>query len=376
MTISTAISVRDGRTGEAITALLASLLKEGVVEAIVAPVELPSGDSFVSTLIRDPLMVGKISVLAPTMAVQTARVLSQISYKMPAGRKIAALMKSCEIRATVELAKFLQVRLDDCYLIGIDCPGTFELLDYARMAAGGAHSWTEEMLGKMGAGETAPPVGFSYRQACRMCEHPAPKGDLVIRLFGYETRSRVGLAGQGKFVEELVARGLLPPGEEEPLARGEVLAGIMAERTRARDALLAEWRSKIGDQDFFLKQFSTCIRCHNCMVACPICYCRECVFRTDTFLHEGEQFLRWADRKGALRLPTDTLLFHMVRMAHMAVSCVGCGLCESACPSRLPVATLFHNAGEEIQRLFDYVPGRDKEETPPLASFREEELHI
>ena len=64
----------------------------------------------------------------------------------------------------------------------------------------------------------------------------------------------------------------------------------------------------------------------------------------------------------------------MVRLSHMAASCVGCGLCESACPSRLPVATLFRNAGAEIQQLFGYIPGRDEKELPPVASFREEEL--
>jgi len=60
----------------------------------------------------------------------------------------------------------------------------------------------------------------------------------------------------------------------------------------------------------------------------------------------------------------------------MVTSCVGCGLCDSACPSRLPVATLFRSVGDRIQRMFNYVPGRDASETPPVASFREDELKI
>jgi formate dehydrogenase subunit beta len=195
---------------------------------------------------------------------------------------------------------------------------------------------------------------------------------MAIRLFGYDTEQMVGLSVEDRLAAELSVRGLLPPAEKEPVAREQAVAGIMKERIEKRDAILAEWRSKIIDQESFLKQFSTCIRCHNCMVACPICYCKECVFKTDTFTHEGEQFLRWADRKGGIRLPADNLLFHMVRLSHMAASCIGCGSCESACPSHLPVATLFRSAAAAIQQLFDYVPGRDEKETPPLLSFREE----
>jgi formate dehydrogenase (coenzyme F420) beta subunit len=374
MTLSTAIPVQQGCTEEAITGFLATLLREGVVEAMVVPKALPSGDGFVPALIREPHQLEGICLVAPTMAVQCARVLSQLCYKMPPGRKIAALLKSCEIRAVIELAKFLQVRLADIYLIGIDCAGTFEVADYARMAAAGAagESWVSTVLGNMGRGDVEPPPGFAYRRACQMCEYPVPQGDMVIRLFGYDTEHTVGLAVDDRLAAELSVRGLLPPAEKEPVAREQAVSGILKERIGKRDAILAEWRSKIIDQGSFLKQFSTCIRCHNCMVACPICYCKECVFKTDTFTHEGEQFLRWADRKGGIRLPADNLLFHMVRLSHMAASCIGCGSCESACPSHLPVATLFRSAAAAIQQLFDYVPGRDEKETPPLLSFREE----
>ena len=117
----------------------------------------------------------------------------------------------------------------------------------------------------------------------------------------------------------------------------------------------------VKDLQSFLDRFSTCIRCHNCMVACPICYCKECVFKTAVFEHDGDQFLRWADRKGEIRMPTDTLIFHLIRMSHMVTSCIGCGLCDSACPSRLPVASLFRSVGDKIQKMFQYVPGRDIE---------------
>jgi formate dehydrogenase subunit beta len=120
--------------------------------------------------------------------------------------------------------------------------------------------------------------------------------------------------------------------------------------------------------------FAACQRCHNCMVACPICYCKECLFRTAAFDHEQGRYLRWAGRKGATRLPADTVLFHLTRLNHMSTSCVGCGLCESACPSNIPLTVLLRTVSSQTQALFDYVPGRRLDEEIPLMSFREAEL--
>jgi formate dehydrogenase subunit beta len=75
-----------------------------------------------------------------------------------------------------------------------------------------------------------------------------------------------------------------------------------------------------------------------------------------------------------VRLPADTLLFHLTRLNHMVTSCMGCGLCESACPSDLPVARVFQAVGEKVQAIFDYVPGRDEDEQIPISTFREDEL--
>ena len=71
---------------------------------------------------------------------------------------------------------------------------------------------------------------------------------------------------------------------------------------------------------------------------------------------------------------SDTLIFHLTRMSHMATSCVSCGMCDSACPNKLPVSTIFGLIGKELQEMFSYVPGRDLEEDPPVSAFKEDEL--
>jgi len=371
------VKVSEGRTEEAIIGFLKTLLEKGVVEAMVVPKRLPSGDGFVQTLIRDPEKLNGVCVLSPTMPVQSARVASHLTTKN-LGKKVAAVLKACEIRAIVELTKFLQVKLDNLYLIGIDCPGTFEVADYAKMfqEGKGGEGLTKGLLKGMAKGETPSVDGYAFRTACQMCEYPIPQADIVLKLFGYQIEQEIGVEIGEKLEKEIEEKGNLSFSENEPPLRSKVLNKVIAERTKKRDALFEEFKGVVKDLRSFLDRFSTCIRCHNCMVACPICYCKECVFRTTVFEHDGDQFLRWADRKGGIRMPTDTLIFHLIRMSHMVTSCIGCGLCDSACPSRLPVATLFRSVGDRIQKIFQYVPGRDVKETPPVATFKEEELKI
>ncbi len=377
MSKKAAVKVIEGKTEEAIVGFLKSLLEKGVVEGIMVPKPLPSKDGYVQTLIRDPEMLNGVSVLSPTMPVQSARVISSLSVKN-LGKKVAVVMKACEIRAAVELAKFLQVKPDYLYLIGIDCPGTFEVPDYAKMAqeGKGGEALTKALLKGMEKGEISPPSGYAFRTACQMCEYPVPQADVVLKLYGYKTDQEIGIEIGDKLEKEIEERGILSFSENEPASRNEVVNKVIAERTKKRDALFQEFKGIVKDLQSFLDRFSTCVRCHNCMVACPICYCKECVFKTAVFEHDGDQFLRWADRKGEIRMPTDTLIFHLIRMSHMVTSCIGCGLCDSACPSRLPVATLFRSVGDRIQKMFQYVPGRDIAEVPPVATFKEDELKI
>jgi len=117
-----------------------------------------------------------------------------------------------------------------------------------------------------------------------------------------------------------------------------------------------------------------CVNCYNCRVACPACYCRECVFTTDVFDHEPLQYLQWTDRKGALKMPTDTVFYHITRLVHMSTACVGCGQCSNACPNDIALTELFRSVAHRTQAAFDYAAGRSTEESPPLLVFKEEEF--
>jgi formate dehydrogenase subunit beta len=161
---------------------------------------------------------------------------------------------------------------------------------------------------------------------------------------------------------------------DTPAGRAGAVSRLTATRVAVRDGAFAEFRGRVDTMDGLLEEFSACIRCHNCMINCPICYCRECIFRTPTFEHESQLYYQWAGRKGTVRMLPDTLLFHLTRLNHMVTSCVGCGMCTEACPVDIPVGTVFRAVGEKVQAIFEYHPGRSLEETAPVQEFREDEL--
>jgi formate dehydrogenase subunit beta len=130
----------------------------------------------------------------------------------------------------------------------------------------------------------------------------------------------------------------------------------------------------VKEPEGILEIVGNCVNCYNCRVACPVCYCRECVFVTDTFRHPSEKYFRWAEKKGRLKMPTDTIFYHLTRMLHMSTLCVGCGQCTSACPNGIAVDTLFRTVARQTQQRFGYEPGRDVDEPQPLATFNSGEL--
>ncbi|MFQ5842322.1 MAG: 4Fe-4S dicluster domain-containing protein [Thermodesulfobacteriota bacterium] len=370
------LEVKNNDPIETLGVFFRDLLEKEVVEALLIPKKLPSGDGYCQTLIRDPEMLVDVNPLAPTLPVQSARIISHLTITDP-GCKVGAVLKSCEIRAVIELVKFLQVKLDKLVLIGVDCLGTYEPSDYAKMSRerGEGVSITGGLLKGAHEGRIEAQDGYNLRLACQICEYPNPQdADIIIGLFGHDPQGEIFIRLRDHLATELAEKGILASTEEGSPSRDQVIERLTEERIKRRDEVFDAFRSGTKNLQDLMDALSTCIRCHNCMVACPICYCKECVFRTPILEHKADQFLRWADRKGGVRMPTDTLLFHLIRLSHMVTSCIGCGLCDSACPNGLPVATLFRAVGQRVQGMFDYTPGRSVDEEPPVATFREDEL--
>ena len=361
-----------------VRAFLRQLMEEGIVDSLMVPQPTAAGNNVVQTLVRNPAWLEKANPIAPVLPVNSGTLAGNLTATGAPG-KVGLVMRSCEIRALVELHKLLQAKIDEHVLvIGVDCLGTYEVADYAALTTNGQtdETLTAELLAKAKTGDLQPHEGMNFRVACQMCEYPVPgfadgyQPDITLGFIGLPNDQQILVTVRDEALAEKL--GLTPA--EVPEGRQAAVDKLVAGRVAERDRRFAAFRERVHDIPSLLNEFSTCIRCLNCMNACPICYCKECIFRTDTFRHESAQFFRWAERRGAIRLPVDTIIFHLTRLNHMATSCVGCGMCSSACPNDIPVAEVFRAVGQKVQAIFDYVPGRSLEEEVPLATFREDEL--
>ncbi|MBU0496024.1 MAG: 4Fe-4S dicluster domain-containing protein [Chloroflexi bacterium] len=370
--IETTIDAPDGAL-KAIQDVLRDLLEKDVVDALLVPMTMPAGNgsgehgrTVAPMLVTDPAALAQANPLAPVLPINAARAVANLTATEHRER-LAVVLRPCEIRALVELTKFQQANLDDVLIVGVDCLGTYRVADYQQLGPAAA----DDLLAGAAAGDPQSHEGFQFRAACQMCEQPIPAGDhvaLTVGLVGV-TPGQVYLKARDDLAQTLdLSAGDMPPG------RAAAIEKLVTARTQARDAVWAEFRGRVNSMDALLAEFATCIRCHNCMINCPICYCKECIFRTATFDHESQLYYQWAERKGAVRLLSDTLLFHLTRLNHMVTSCVGCGMCTEACPADIPVGTVFRSVGEKVQALFDYHPGRSLDEAAPVQEFREDEL--
>ena len=360
---------------ESIRQTLSGLLETGRVRAVL--VMLPTRDGFgvQPALVTNAEHLRLADPLMPVMPIHMARMASLVSQgstteETPAESKIGVVGRPCELRGMIELAKLNQLRMDDFVTIGIDCAGTFEGAAWRRWSESDPQARHRLDESQRAASPEAPQE--SYRHACTVCDTPvAWDADLAVHWIGLE---------DGLLLEARDASGLPSSAQpvEDPPARAASLGVLETVRRTARaqalDAMEARMHAGPEGSPGLMLDFEACQRCHNCTVACPICYCKECLFRTDAFRHEPRRYFGWAERKGAARLPGDTLTFQLTRLCHVTASCVGCGMCTSACPAELPVDLLFQTVARRTQALFDYVPGRSLKDPLPPATFERKEF--
>jgi formate dehydrogenase subunit beta len=349
---------------KSILAFLKTGLDKGSFEAVLIPHRVPSDDNYAYLLIKDKTLLEGASPLPPVIPVQGAKAVSALTRWGPSKKKILAVMHPCEIRAAVELFKLKQANLDNLVFLSYDCPGVLSLSDYVKNPAEADQTY-QEARQKRDSGKMRP--------VCQICsEFVAPASDLHIGLSGAEEGNAF------LFPASLEGKRIMDKLGLETSASSDAWGREVEKLKKAREGKRMEAHQslqiRVAGPDKLLETFSSCINCHNCMRVCPVCYCRQCYFDSDAFKLPPENFLARAQKKGSLRLPADTLLFHLGRMSHMILSCVSCGTCEDACPMGIPVAQVFSLVAENAQRLLNYSPGRSKEEPVPAAVYREEEL--
>jgi len=363
------LEVQEEKLTKTFARFCADLLLRKKLDALLVPLELPGKANVVPTLVTDSEKLDAARLFAPVMPVNTARVVSAMTKVTPSSKKIGVVLRNCEIRALLELVKLRQASLENITLIAIDCLGTYSVNDYAGMVARGEVP-EETILNRFMKGEDDPDL----RQSCAICAYPlAQNGDIIIELMNSDLKKHVritAVTGRG----EEVLEGMELSEDTDSEKREKKLDEVFTQQAKKREQFFKENASRFQGVDHLMSVLSPCIRCYNCRTVCPACYCKECFFDSPTFEMESDRYLGWAQSKGAVRMPSNTLFYHLTRMAHMATSCIGCGLCSEACPNDIPVAEIFQLAAAEVQKDLNYIPGRSLDEELPLSSFREDEL--
>lgn len=365
------LDVKNGKIRQTVNEFWRQLFEKNIIECLLVPLELPNRANVVQTLVTEPEKLEHANTFAPVMPVNSSRIVSTMTKVTPSQHKLAVVMRPCEMRALIDLVKLKQAALENIITISYDCFGAYSVIDYQEFANG-----------KDDAGEAFIQAALDgkyeaqLRWNCEVCEYPVPLySDLVIGLLGRNPRKQISVIANtetGENVLESLGIELTETDEKGEKA----VAAYIENRTKDRNAKLEDARKAAAGPENMLNFLSTCIKCHNCMTNCPLCYCKECFFNSPTFELEAEKYFDWAERRGGIRMPNDTLFFHLTRMAHMACSCVACGACTEACPSNIEIAKLFTVIGNNIQKVFEYVPGRSLDEPLPLATFKEDELHV
>jgi len=348
------------------------LLDTQKIDALFLPVRLKASTSVMPGLITDPAQLEDAVPLSPAFPMNSGRMVSRLSYKA-SGRKTAVLLRPCEMRAFIELVKLKQGSREELILIGMDCPRALTTADYAAYMKDAPLS-EDEYIEKVFSQNTDTLNGFEFSAACRTCENPfSVNADMRILVHGVDLSDGL-IVESGSDQGQQILESLDIKQAAISDKREAVLAQIKQANAEANEAMVKEIVEKTDSIAKLNTFFDRCINCYNCRNMCPVCYCKECVFNTDVFYHQPVQYHQWAEKKGVIKLPTDTVFYHLTRMAHMSHACVGCGQCSNACPSDINVFQLFKGVAQQTQAAFEYSPGIDENQSPPLSVFYEKEF--
>ena len=299
--------------------------------------------------------------------------------------KIGVTVKGCDAMAFYELAKRQQINLDNIIMIGVNCGGSVSpvlarkmIVDKFGVDPDKVHKEEidkgqfiiEYEGGHKGISiDELEEAGYGRRPNCRRCKMKIPRqADLACGNWGVIGEK----AGKATFVEVCSEKGAMlidgaqkagVPGTEKANPKGlEIRAKVEGAMFKLGD----KWRKHdfeaLGDGrkrlETIVKETSRCIKCYSCITACPICYCVECSTKKASLVQPGE-------------IPPN-FMFHLIRFAHIADSCVNCGQCQELCPAEIPNALFMHAQQVELEKMFGHTPGISME-LPVLALANETE---
>jgi len=377
-------------SGGAVTSLLKFLLASKKVDAVFAV--KPLFDNYYH---GTPIVITK-----PEEVAELAGIFYCVSENLPKAlknyldgamnTKLAVVGRGCDLRGIIELGKRGKINLQNLVLLGLNCTGTLPAASAKEMFQKEFGVNPEDVVfphiddGKLTIRlrdgkelekdlEALEKNGYGRRDNCRRCETPIPRmGDLAFGRWGGEEKQATFIEVCSESGDQILKAAIkesyleVEKPSQEAIALRENKGKMAIEAGRKKQEQdFAFYRNMGLEQRFkyWREQFNQCIKCMGCRDACPICYCDECVLNPE----------RGVIQSGAVP-PGWT--FSIIRVLHVADSCINCGQCQDVCPSKIPLSRLILMLNREIAEVFGYEPGLNPEEKPPWSSFSEKELRL
>jgi len=352
---------------QGILELLKFLLNKGKVKGIFTLKRMGKDGSVAYSLITKPDELKDAVPLFSLMPVNAGKLLSRFSLKGSSSEPVVAVVRPCELRAFIELVKLEQGSLENIFFISSTCGGVHPI----DMSIDGS---VEKNLSKYWDAVKKGEIPTELRPACRSCDEFIPyTADMTIDLIGNDNIDKQCTIFLNTKNGEELAKGMDGEFLEKEISK-EKIDKFRGKREAEKKKLFDEIGTKTKGLDGLIDIFGKCIGCHGCMRVCPICYCKLCEFESTDSEYKPSSYESELEKRGALRVPPGVVYFQIGRLDHITLSCVGCGACEDVCPVDIPISIIFKKIGESVQKLFDYVPGRNVEEKIPLTTFEKEEF--
>ena len=290
------------------------------------------------------------------MEINAARLIPEFMITHP-GEKLAALLRPCEMRALIEMTKHATINIEALLTISVDCLGTLPADEY---------QWRLERMGKNVHADTynlgnsddqlanealkfarqGGIVPYRYRSACQVCTSPAADNAKInIQILGLPIRQKMLVAINDPELEKLIHPETLFNGEADGylVNQHERVVSKMRERHRQTMERIEEGLGEMlpSSVDALINQLENCGNCQSCMDVCPICSVDR-PHRYSNGHYTRSDVIRWL------------------------VSCAGCGMCEQACPTHLPIYSIFAHIRQQLDQEWEYVPGKSLKNSFPL----------
>ena len=352
---------------QGILELLKFLLENGKVKGVFTLKKISKDGAVAYSLITKPDELKDAVPLFPLMPANAGKLLSRFTLRRNTNEPIAAVVKPCELRAFIELVKLEQGNLENLFFISSTCGGVYPL----QMAA---DKTIEKNLSKYWDAAKKGEIPTDLRSACKGCTEFIPyTADMTVDLIGKNDIDKQCVIFLNSKKGEELTKGVKGEFLEKTIDKGKI-DKFQSKREAEKKKLFDEIDAKMEGMDGLIEIFGRCIGCHGCSNVCPICYCKLCEFDSSDSEYKPSNYEIELKKRGGLRVPPGTLYYHLGRLTHVTVSCVGCGACEDVCPVDIPLSIIFKKVGESVQKMFDYVPGKNVEEDIPLVTFEEEEF--